>query len=68
MQTAGSKTLQRKKDLKVESSRKAEKSPRRNDDRTVFDFSGKKDSGSEGIYGRSSFSRREVLDFTSGKD
>lgn len=70
---AGSKTLQRKKDLKVESSRKVDscglsKSPRRNEDRSVFDFGGKKDSGSEGIYGRTNYSRREVLDFTSGND
>ena len=71
------KTLRRKKEQKIDITRKgvdgvqasSVKSPRRIDDRNIFDFSVKRETGSEGHYGRSTFnSSREVLDFTSGRN
>lgn len=69
-----SKTLRRKKEHKIDitvqgiENHGAIKSPRRTDERNIFDFSVKKDTQNEGIYGRTTYSRREVLDFTSGID
>ena len=77
---SGSKTLRRKKDHKIDLTRKGVesssatvsstmiKSPRRVDERSIFDFTVKKDSVTEGHYGRSNYTRRQVLDFISGKN
>ena len=74
--TTSGKTLRKKKEPKIDVMRKGVetpaavvvKSPRRVEDRSIFDFTVKKETGTEGHYGRSSYSRRQLMDFTSGKE